>query len=189
MQVSSSILTLRALTHRTVSILCRMRLIPSSARKLLSQRNSQKAKADRESVFKASQSAGKNANVQREKKKKNSWCRADKLSPRYLTYSRVPRMTSSIDPVRLELGTSGRRVRGGGFLRRADWGGRDSEEELCSRDRRGHGLLEGIVLEPDLWPCCSSVSLYEKRSLYWCRSKRLNAAKQGVYPRNRNVFS
>lgn len=188
MQVSSSILTLRALTHRTVSILCRTRLIPSSARKLLSQRNSQKAKADRESVFKASRSAGKNGNVQREKKKKqlvSGW----QAFPWYLTYSRVPRMTSSIDPVRLELGTSGRRVRGGGFLRRADWGGRDSEEELCSRDRRGHGLLEGIVLEPDLWPCCSSVSLYEKQSLYWCRSKRLNAAKQGVYPRDRNVFS
>lgn len=64
MQVSSRILTLRALT---VSILCHLRLIPSSARKLLSQRNSQKAKADRESVFKASQSAGKNANVQRGK--------------------------------------------------------------------------------------------------------------------------
>lgn len=44
-----------------------------------------------------------------------SWCGADRL-----TYSRVPRMTSSIDPAGPELGTSGTRVRGGGFLRRAD---------------------------------------------------------------------
>lgn len=54
-------------TDTEQSLLCHLWFILSSARKLLSQRNSQKAKADRESVFKASQSAGKNVNVQRGK--------------------------------------------------------------------------------------------------------------------------
>lgn len=84
-----------------------------------------------------------------------------------ITHRRVPRMTSSMDPVVLDwlrLGTSGRRVRGGGFLRRADCAGRDSEEELCSRVRRGRGLLEVTTLEPGLCVACSSGSLCEKKS-------------------------
>lgn len=63
-------------------------------------------------------------------------------------------MTSSMEPTALDwlrLGTRGSRVRGGGFRRRADCAGRDSEEELCSRARRGRGLLEpGTALEPGL---------------------------------------
>ena len=59
----------------------------------------------------------------------------------------------------MRLGTSGSSVRGGGFRRRADWAGRDSEEELCSRARRGRGLLEGTTLEPGLWDTLSSGSL------------------------------
>lgn len=39
------------------------------------------------------------------------------------------------------------------------------------------------MLGPDLCPCRSSVSLYGKQSLNWCLTKRLNAAKQGVDPR------
>lgn len=105
-------------------------------------------------------------------------------------------MTSSMDPAALDwlrLGTSGRRVRGGGFLRRADWAGRDSEEELCSRVRRGRGLLEGTTLEPGLRDARSSGSLYGKE-----RAQSLNgstcccqltecSAKQGVKTRDKNM--
>ena len=86
------------------------------------------------------------------------------------THRRVPRMTSSMDPAALDwlrLGTSGRRVRGGGFLRLADCAGRDSDEELCSRVRRGRGLLEGTTLEPGLWHGRSSGSLYGKVHNRW----------------------
>lgn len=86
------------------------------------------------------------------------------------THRRVPRMTSSMDPAALDwlrLGTSGRRVRGGGFLRLADCAGRDSEEELCSRVRRGRGLLEVTTLEPGLWHGRSSGSLYGKEHNRW----------------------
>ena len=55
---------------------------------------------------------------------------------------------AALDWVRL--GASGMRVRGGGFRRRADCGGRVREEELCSSGRRARGLPEGMALEPGL---------------------------------------
>lgn len=82
------------------------------------------------------------------------------------THRRVPRTTSSMVPAVLDwlrLGTSGRRVRGGGFLRRADCVGRPMEEELSSGFLRGRGLLEETALEPGLWEGRSSGSLCGER--------------------------
>lgn len=114
------------------------------------------------------------------------------------THRRVPRMNSSMDPTALDwlgLGTRGRRVRGGGFLRRADCAGRDSEEELCSRGRRGRGLLEGTALDPGLWDARSSGSLSGKEesktrsmnSLFATSQLAEDSAKQGVRTRDKNT--
>lgn len=89
-------------------------------------------------------------------------------------------MTSSMDPAaqdRLGLGTCGSRVRGGGFLRRADCAGRDSEDELCSRTAlRGHGLQEGAALKPGRWNTRSSGSLCGKER------ERGASALNGAFP-------
>ena len=93
-----------------------------------------------------------------------------------ITHSRVPRMTSSMEPTALDWGrpgTRGRRVRGGGFRRREDWAGREREEKLCSRGRgRGRDLAEGTALDVGRWDASlsarSSGSLHEdEREIYF----------------------
>lgn len=161
---------------------------------------SHKAQVERESVFKVvslclcatSDTVGEKERV---KSEIGVWVGLAAGSHDAKTHRRVPRMTSSMDPAALDwlrLGTSGRRVRGGGFLRRADWAGRDSEEVLCSRVRRGRGLLEGTTLEPGLWHARSSGSLCGKERMNeWCISTccqlTVYFAKQGVKTRDKNM--
>lgn len=100
--------------------------------------------------------------IERVKKLNRSMSGAGGVPMKPKTHRRVPRMTSSMDPAALDwlrLGTSGRRVRGGGFRRRPECAGWNNKEELCSSIRRGRGLLEGTTLEPGLWHCRSSGSL------------------------------
>lgn len=105
-----------------------------------------------------------------------------------------------MDPAVLDwagLGTRGRSVRGGGFRRRADCGGRDREEELCSRARRGRGLPEGATLEPGLWDPRSSASLTGgeqkqrqgfPQTLLLCRSQWLNHKRPQRTPQNTHTM-